>query len=630
MKILQVNNCDLPGRIFNGYDLSDALQKSGIDARQMVFEQTGKGMISFPACTERQQVIRTELIKLQKRLGMSNLLESFSYSIFNNKYFIEADVVHYHLVHNHLMSVFDFPRVINIKPSVWTIHDPWVVTGNCIYPLECSKWRYGCNSCKRSDELPFSMDIDKVSEIWKIKKDIFKDISTDVIVSTKWMEDFIKSSPLTRHLTNIHRIPFGVDISKYVVKDKKECKNKWGIPKDDIVIGFRAEENPVKGLKYIIEALEALEHNSQITILTNGTAQLPKCIKNKFCVIELGWQNSEAVLDFFAATDIFLMPSLAESFGLMGIEAMASECAVVVFQDTVLEQITFSPECGIAVPLKDSNALWQAMDYLITHKEERIERGKRGREIVKEQYQFSEYVKRHIEVYKDLLERTSSKESIGRIRGMNTKLKNTDSKLDKIRQFQKEIKALSNNQAEKICIFCMGNYGKALYEDLRKRLIRVDYFIDNDSDKQGMHVLEIEPGVPFIDYGWENLDSIIDKEKNFRPKIAAIWNCQSMKVLLEEKENTLIIVSKKNPEGLMEQLSEQGFPYIVSYQEIRDLMKEVPELEEFPTVNGDLEIKDVDYSSAGVQQLIDNFNWTIAGICQYYEDRLWQFKDGGG
>lgn len=629
MKILQVNNCDLPGRIFNGYDLSEALQKSGIDARQMVFEQTGKDTISFPACSEYQQVIRTELVKLQKKLGMSNLLEPFASNIFNNKYFLEADVVHYHLVHNHLISVFDFSKLINIKPSVWTIHDPWAVTGNCIYPLDCPKWRHGCDSCERSNELPFSMDIDKVSDIWKIKRDIFKDISVDVIVSTKWMEDFLRRSPLTRHLNNIHRIPFGVDISKYVVKDKKECKNRWGIPKDDIVIGFRAEENPVKGLKYIIEALEALENNSHITILTNGMARLPERIKNKFRVMELGWQDSEAVLDFLGATDIFLMPSLAESFGLMGIEAMASKCAVVVFQETVLEQITDSPECGMAVTLKDSKALCEAIGYLITHKEERIERGERGRRIVREQYQFSEYVNRHIQVYKALLERTPKKENIGRIQSMNTKLKNVENKLDKIRQFQKGIKALSNNQAEKICIFCMGNYGKALYEDLRKRLIRVDYFIDNDSDKQGLHVWEIEPGVPFTDYGWENLDSIIAQEKNFRPRIAAIWNCQAMRMLLEEKENTLIIVSKKNPKELMEQLSEQGFPYIVSYQEIRDLMKEVPEMEEFPTVNGDLEIKDVDYSSAGVQQLIDNFNWTIAGICQYYEDRLRQFKGGG-
>jgi glycosyltransferase involved in cell wall biosynthesis len=109
---------------------------------------------------------------------------------------------------------------------------------------------------------------------------------------------------------------------------------------------------------------------------------------------------------FYSAADIFfLMPSLAESFGLMAIEAMAYECPVIVFENTVLPEITFAPLCGLAVKYKSGRALKDAVEYLISDPEDRIARGRLGRELVFEHYRYSDYVNKHLELYEAIMKR---------------------------------------------------------------------------------------------------------------------------------------------------------------------------------------------------------------------------------
>ena len=98
------------------------------------------------------------------------------------------------------------------------------------------------------------------------------------------------------------------------------------------------------------------------------------------------------------------MPSLAETFGVMAIEAMAAGCTVISFKDTVLEEVTNAPECGIAVEYSSSDAIAEAIMHLLGHPEELSDRGRKGCEFVKENYSFDQYVDRHIRLYQEIME----------------------------------------------------------------------------------------------------------------------------------------------------------------------------------------------------------------------------------
>ena len=161
----------------------------------------------------------------------------------------------------------------------------------------------------------------------------------------------------------------------------------------------------IKGCKYLYEALGKLDVRLNTTLMCVGTGTIPEFIKSKYQVIELGWTNNDnKIVDFLEATDIFVMPSLAEGFGVMSIEAMAAGCAVVCFETTTVEEITNAPECGVSVEYKSSEALAKAIQDLLNQWEETERRGKLGHELVKRKYQFKDYVERHRKIYEDVYE----------------------------------------------------------------------------------------------------------------------------------------------------------------------------------------------------------------------------------
>jgi glycosyltransferase involved in cell wall biosynthesis len=263
----------------------------------------------------------------------------------------------------------------------------------------------GCGDCRRIDEIDFEMQSDNTNFMWNVKRDILSQINPHIVVSCNFMKNYLEKSPLTKHFSNIHIIPFGVDITKYSLQQKLSAKRKLGIDEKKTIIGFRAEQNAIKGCQYIYQALERLPDPEKVMLCCVGSGKVPEQIKKKYSVLELGWlEQEEEMVEFLEACDIFLMPSLAESFGLMAIEAMAAGCAVVCFKETVLEEITDAPHCGIAVDYLSADQLGEAIAYLIRHPDETQQRGQIGHEWVAAKYRFEEYVQKHKQLYEQIVD----------------------------------------------------------------------------------------------------------------------------------------------------------------------------------------------------------------------------------
>lgn len=402
MKVLQVNCTDLPGS-FSGHSLNMELRKEGIDARQVVLEQYIERDSSVSRI-EKDTVIHQILRWAEEKYSLSNLLYPYGQRFLESGEFLDADVVHYHILHRFAFSLFDYPALMKYKKVVWTIHDPWIVTGNCVHPLECEKWKTGCGGCDRLTENGFEMREDHTDLMWQIKYDVLRQINPHIVVASGFMEDYLRRSPITGHFDKIHRIPFGVKNEKYDLGRKSEIRQKFGIPEDKIVLGFRADDNPIKGCEYIYEALPFLEEKEKTVLVTVGDGTIPEGIKRAYRVLELGWLNDEnLVADFMLMCDIFLMPSIAESFGYMALEAMAAQTPVISFEGTVVEEIIDTPRCGLSVTYRSSRALREAVDFLILHKDMREEMGREGRKRVEKEYLFREYVRKHRELYAEIL-----------------------------------------------------------------------------------------------------------------------------------------------------------------------------------------------------------------------------------
>lgn len=403
MRILQINDNDLPGRRFNGYDLNCYLRDFGYSVSQAVMVKQSQD--ENVHLITHDLAFRSQIIELERRYALHNVLNPYGKLLQEQPYFQAADIVHYHLVHNHLLSLLDMPELFAAKPSVWTWHDPWAVTGHCIHPKDCQGWKTGCAPCPHPEE-QFSLRRDTAGALWEMKLRAYRQMDADIVVSSDFMLSFARNSPLGQCFPRVHKIPFGIQTEDFGTHSREQARETLGIPRECFVIAYRCETNPYKGTGYIYSALKRFRERKSITLLSIGNSEPPSSVQRAFSSIHLGWQNDPQVLaDFYSACDVFLMPSIAESFGLMAVEAMASCRPVICFEGTALPAVTHAPDCGIAVPKGDDAALYEAILRLMRNPEEARSRGERGKALTEKEYRFADYVRRHEELYLDVLER---------------------------------------------------------------------------------------------------------------------------------------------------------------------------------------------------------------------------------
>jgi glycosyltransferase involved in cell wall biosynthesis len=410
MNVLHVNNTDLPGRRFNGYDLMAELGGRGIAGTQAVLTKVSKNpdVISL---FERpsDEDLHNALCRVEGRRSMFGLLFPWGRLLSQKAEFRNADVVHYHLIHNQVVSLFDLAWLMRIKPAVWTFHDPWPFTGHCVYPKDCEKWLSGCHGCPRLDAV-FAMADDRADRMWAVKKQVLSNVEADIVVASEFMLDMVKSSPLTSHLPRVHHIPFGIDTRGALPdSEKRASREMLGIPENDFVLLFRSTTSEAKGLAHIIDALALAPPLRPTTLLTVDAQGLVKQLSPEYRIVECGWVEDESKhARILSACDAFLMPSTAEAFGLMAIEAMGAGRPVICFEGTSLPAVTHAPDCGIAVPMGDSTALRAAIDELSSNPSEAASRGELGRRIVAQQYDHERYLDSMAALYHSVFERSES------------------------------------------------------------------------------------------------------------------------------------------------------------------------------------------------------------------------------
>ena len=399
IKILEVNSVDLIGNRWNGYDMIEELKKD-FDVRQAVVQKLSDNpKVVELVSGESKKVIHDKFMHYEEPLeSVKCVLSISSPLLMRTKEYKEADIIHIHLLHNSGMSLYSLRKIAQEKKVIITIHDPWIATGKCVYPYACEKWKNGCHTCDNLSSF-FPMREDNCHDMWNLKKKVLEDLDIDVIAASDWTEDIIKESPILNKLKNVHKIYFGMNTEKFNKVSYKEARKKLNISDDEVVLFHRAQ-NEFKGTPYVLEALKNLKTEKKVTILTCEGVGLLDEVKDKFNVRDLGVIKDKEMIVAMNACDIFLMPSLSESFGLMAIEAMSCAKPVVVFDNSALPSVTRAPKCGYLVKDRDSADLEKAIKELIENPKERMRRGKLGKKIVEKDYQEKKYYDSLRKLYK--------------------------------------------------------------------------------------------------------------------------------------------------------------------------------------------------------------------------------------
>jgi len=343
---------------------------------------------------------------LETAFSIQSRLQVQSFLLALHPWFRWADVVHYHIIHDQWFSLDALPMLIRKKPSIWTWHDPWMMTGHCLYPIDCRRWQTGCGNCPDLQR-PFAMRKDRTREQVAYKRNLLENLDVDIVVASRHMLDMAEASPISA-TRRLHLIPFGIDLSVFASGDEEGARRRLGVEPGRVVIAFRgAIENPFKGTATLLAAIERLPKDlPPICLLTSHAKGVVHSFVGRHQVIELGWINDERVMvDCNLAADVVVIPSIAEAFGMMAIEAMACAKPVIIGAGTSLPEVSGAPEIGLPVDGRNPDELAAAITRLVRDPSERCSRGLAGRRMAEERYDVTRFANDLASLYKKVAAR---------------------------------------------------------------------------------------------------------------------------------------------------------------------------------------------------------------------------------
>lgn len=157
--------------------------------------------------------------------------------------------------------------------------------------------------------------------------------NSDVVttVSKSLKEDTLRLFNITNDIHVIHNF---IDIEKYEKAHEQECQRIALAQPNERILTHISNFRPVKRIEDVIRIFEKVRREIPCKLLMVGDGperrnaeQLAKRLGIKEDVLFLG--NSSELAEILCYTDVFLLPSETESFGLAALEAMAAESAVI-------------------------------------------------------------------------------------------------------------------------------------------------------------------------------------------------------------------------------------------------------------------------------------------------------------
>jgi len=205
-----------------------------------------------------------------------------------------------------------------------------------------------------------------------IEKYTFSKLNRIIAVSTRVKREIIDYYNISRE--KILLIPNGIDISEFKNKQESNLNLHSKFNADYILINVGGYSK-IKGIYEVIKALKYIRDLNWIFIVIGGGPRKDLILIKKFLkqynldnrVLLLGSLKKELVKNIVQEADVYLHPSLYESFGIAVLEAMALKKPIVAFRINSLKEIV--NDAGILVNVGDIFGLANAIRNLLEDSE---------------------------------------------------------------------------------------------------------------------------------------------------------------------------------------------------------------------------------------------------------------------
>jgi len=411
MRIVHVNTQDVAGGAAKMARLIAARERAaGMKASLLVARRHGPG--GFARRFDPSP--HPALGPFMEEAGLQYLHFTGSFKLPSREPMASADLVHLHNLHYGYFNPLSLPAISRAKPCLWTLHDLHPLTGFCNYPVDCPGWLSGCGDCRRVrmnapdtvlDAKPQNPAKQRgIAITHQAKALAYSHSRLTLVCPSRWVQDQAERSILAGHPS--HVIPNGIETDVFTPGDKAAVRRELGIPQEAPVAGgvaaYGVFDNPIKGGPLVLEAMHRVWASRPDTLFLNvggfGQGPDPRVVNIPFV------EDPASLSRLYAAMDVFVHASLAETFCLVAAEAMACGVPVAAQDLGPLPEVVRHGLDGLLTPAGDAAALAASIGNLLSDAGLRRAMGQNGRGRAEAEFGLDLMVARYIELSHQVVE----------------------------------------------------------------------------------------------------------------------------------------------------------------------------------------------------------------------------------
>ncbi|HZZ46210.1 MAG TPA: glycogen synthase [Pseudonocardia sp.] len=250
------------------------------------------------------------------------------------------------------------------------------------------------------------------------ERSAIEDADAIIAVSHGMRSDILHVYP-TVDPARVHVVPNGIDAELYSYTDNRDAWTKYGIDPDRPTVLFVGRVTRQKGVPHLVRAAAEFDPKAQL-VLCAGEPDTPE-LATEFTglVDELRSQRDgvhwlremlprEEVIQLLSGATIFACPSVYEPQGIVNLEAMGCETAVVASDVGGIPDVVRNGVTGLLVPYAESDPRAFERDFaervndLLENPGLAREMGQAGRRRAVDSYGWDAIAARTVSIYESL------------------------------------------------------------------------------------------------------------------------------------------------------------------------------------------------------------------------------------
>ncbi|MES2571133.1 MAG: glycogen synthase, partial [Verrucomicrobiota bacterium] len=248
-----------------------------------------------------------------------------------------------------------------------------------------------------------------------------------IAVSNETREDILRLFEVDEK--KVHVIYNGIDLAEYQPVKTTEALSRYGIDPAVPFVLFVGRITRQKGIVHLVNAIRHMDPGFQV-VLCAGAPDTPEIAREMKAAVEearlhrdgIIWieemVNKATVYELYSHAAVFCCPSIYEPFGIINLEAMACETAVVASAVGGIKEVVVDGETGRLVRLEQmtespfeplhpeqfSRDLAARINELMAEPETRERMGKAGRKRAVEKFSWESIARQTHALYQSLLQ----------------------------------------------------------------------------------------------------------------------------------------------------------------------------------------------------------------------------------